>query len=153
MIERFEKFSLGVAELSHYWHKLTSDEMEKHGLRGTHSVYLMALLHYPQGVTASRLVEICGKGKSDVSRMMSIMEDMGLTYREGVHLNNYRGVFKLTEKGKAIAEKVRIRAIAAVEYAGKDLNDNSRAIFYKAVESITDNLRFLAENGLPECKE
>ncbi len=150
MIERFERFSLGITELSRYWHKLTADEMEKHGLRGIHSVYLMALLHYPEGVTSAKLVEICGKGKSDVSRMMNIMEEKGLILKEGIYQNCYRGVFKLTSKGKKIAEMVRARAITAVEFAGKNLDDEKRNVFYDAVESIVKNLKFLAENGLPE---
>ncbi len=150
MIERFERFSLGITELSRYWHRLTADEMEQHGLKGIHSVYLMALLHYPEGVTSAHLVEICGKGKSDVSRMMNIMEEKGLVFKEGIYQNCYRGVFKLTPKGKQIAEEVRERAIVAVEYAGKDLDDEKRGIFYEAVESIGSNLKFLVENGLPK---
>ncbi len=150
MIERFEKFSLGITEISRYWHKITADEMENYGLRGTHAVYLIALLHFPEGVTSSQLVEICGKGKSDVSRMMAIMEEKALVYKDGIHQNFYRGVFKLTEKGREAAEMVRNRAIVAVEFAGKDLDDNSRSIFYTALESINANLKIIAENGLPE---
>lgn len=38
-------------------------------------------------------------------------------------------MFKLTEEGKKIAEHVRKRASLAVEIAGKDLNEEKRAVF------------------------
>ena len=40
MIHRFERFSFAISEISHYWHKLTSDEMEKHGLKAEECVMI-----------------------------------------------------------------------------------------------------------------
>lgn len=149
-MERFERFSFAISEISRYWHKLTAEEMEKYGLKGTHSVYLLTMYRYPDGITATQLCELCSKDKSDVSRMMSIMEQKGLVIKEGVNQNLYRGVFKLTEEGKKAAEQVKIRASLAVEIAGRDLNEETRAVFYQALESIVLNLRKLSEKGLPE---
>lgn len=150
MVKRFERFSFAISEISKHWHKLTADEMEKCGLKGTHSVYLLTMLSYPEGVTATQMCELCGRDKSDVSRMMSIMEKKGLVTKEGIHQNLYRGVFKLTKEGKEAAEHVRRRVSLAVELAGKDLDDEKRAIFYEALESIASNLRELSKEGLPE---
>ena len=150
MVERFERFSYAISEISRYWHKLAAEEMEKHGLKGPHSVYLLTMYRYPEGITASRLCEECGKDKADVSRMMAIMDDKGLVTRQSVHQNLYRGTFRLTEAGREAAEHVRRRAGLAVELAGKDLTDENRAIFYAALESITENLRRLSKEGLPE---
>lgn len=150
MVDRFERFSFAISEISRYWHKLTSDEMEKYGLKGPHSVYLLMMYRYQDGLTAPQLCELCGKDKADVSRMMSIMEKKGLVVKEGVHQNRYGGVFKLTEEGKAAAEFVRRRASLAVEIAGKDLTEENREIFYQSLESIVLNLRELSKEGLPE---
>lgn len=150
MIERFEKFSFLISEISRNWHKITSDEMEKYGLKGPHAVYLITMHRYPDGVTAPQLCELCGKDKSDVSRMMSIMEKKGLVKKEGVHQNLYRGVFKLTQQGVEAAEYVAGRANLAVELAGKELSDENRAIFYDALEIISTNLRQISKEGLPE---
>lgn len=149
-MERFERFSFAISEISRYWHKLTAEEMERYGLKGTHSVYLLAMYRYPDGITATQLCELCSKDKSDVSRMMSIMEKKGLVIKEGVHQNLYRGVFKLTEEGKKAAGQVKSRASLAVEIAGRDLNEETRTVFYQALESIVLNLRKLSEKGLPE---
>lgn len=150
MVERFERFSLAVSEISRHWHKLTAEEMEKYGLKGTHSVYLLTMARFPDGITAPQICELCGKDKSDVSRMMSIMEKKGLVTKEGIHQNLYGGVFKLTDEGKDAAEQVKKRASLAVELAGKDLTDESRKVFYNALESIAANLREISKVGLPK---
>jgi len=150
MIERFERFSLAISEISRYWHKLAADEMEKIGLKGTHSVYLVALQRFSEGLTAPELCKVCNKDKSDVSRMMSIMEEKGFVVKEGFNQNLYRGVFKLTESGKNAAMQLKNRISVAVELAGKDSTDKERAVFYTVLENIANNLRCLSENGLPE---
>lgn len=150
MVDRFERFSYAISEISKYWHKLSADEMENYDLRSTHSVYLLTMLKYPNGLTAPQLCELCGKDKSDVSRMMSMMETKGLVVKESVRQSRYNGVFRLTDAGTTAADHVRQRASLAVELAGKDLNDETRAIFYDALESIAANLRKLSSEGLPE---
>ena len=123
--------------------------MEAYGLKGAHSVYLTTMNRFPDGITATQLCELCGKDKSDVSRMMSIMEKKGLVYKEGIHQNMYKGVFKLTEQGKEAAEFVDRRARLAVMLAGKDLTDEKRMVMYEAMESISANLQKLSADGLP----
>ncbi len=149
MIDRFERFSFAISEISKYWHKITTEEMKKHGLKGTHSVYLLTLARHPDGLTAPQLCEACSKDKADVSRMMAVMEEKGLVLKEGVHQKLYRGAFKLTELGRQAAAHVRARAERAVEIAGGDLTEETRAVFYAALESITDNLRKLSQEGIP----
>ena len=151
MIERFELFSFMISEISHHWHKIASAEMEKYGLKSAHSIYLIAMHRFPEGITAPKLCELCGKDKADVSRMMSIMEKKGLVIKEGN--TNYRGTFKLTDTGKEAAEKVSKRAKIAVSLAGKDLTEENRAILYTSLESISQNFKELSENGLPENLE
>ena len=153
MIDRFEKFSFGIFEISRNWNKLASVELEKLGLKGPHALYLMTMLKYPQGITAPKLCELCGKNKSDVSRMMSIMEEKGIVVKESVYQNRYGGVFTLTEKGKAAATQLEKRVALAVELAGKDLSDEKRTAFYEALESISENLRILSRDGIPETEE
>lgn len=150
MIDRFERFSFAISEISKCWHKITSGEMEKYGLKGPHSVYLLTMLRYTNGITAPQLCEVCGKDKADVSRMMSIMEEKGLVTKESIHQNHYRAVFQLTDEGKAAAEFVRERASLAVDLAGKELDDEKRTIFYEGLETIAKSLREISKEGLPQ---
>lgn len=150
MIDRFERFSMAIFEISKHWHKIATDEMEKYGLKGPHCIYLLTMLQHPEGITASTLGELCGRDKADVSRMMSIMEQKGLVSKEGLHQSLYRGLLKLTEEGIAAAEQVCQRVCVAVEAAGKGLDDARRILFYEALELISDNLRRISQDGLPQ---
>ena len=123
--------------------------MEKYGLKGPHSIYLVVMHRFPDGITAPQLCEYCGKDKSDVSRMMAIMEQKGLVTKESIHQNRYGGTFKLTEEGWKAAEFVCTRAALAVEIAGRDLTEEMRAAMYDSLESIATNLRDLSREGLP----
>ena len=145
--QRFEQFSFALSGITRYWHKLTADEMEKYGLKGGHSVYLLTLARHPEGITATAMSEICGRDKSDVSRMMAIMEEQELITRGGPGKNKYRAVLRLTDKGHAAADAMRKSIAQAVETAGRDLTEERRTVFYESLRSITDNLRDMAENG------
>ena len=150
MIDRFERFSVAIAEISRSWHKLATEEMKKYGLKGSHAIYLTTLYGHEEGLTAPQLCELCGRDKADVSRMMTIMEEKGLVTKEGDNRNRYRGLLKLTEDGKHAAEFVQRRAGVAVEHAGGTLTEEHRTVFYEALEHIARNLSNLCKDGLPE---
>ena len=148
MIDRFERFSFAISEISRLWHKIATEEMKKYGLKGAHSLYLAAMHRFPDGITAPKLGELCGKDKADVSRMMSIMEKKGLVKKEGIHQKLYRGTYLLTDEGKIAAEYVCRRSSLIVDAAGKGLTDEEREKIYEILNLIAGNLRDISENGL-----
>lgn len=150
MIDRFERFSFAISEISHYWHKIATDEMAKYGLKGAHALYLTAMHRHPEGITSARLCEECGKDKADVSRCVSVMEKKGLVVREDVNNNHYRALLKLTEKGKNAALQVGERARLAVEIGGNGVSDENRKVLYDALTLIAANLQAASEEGLPK---
>ena len=153
MVDRFERFSLAISEISRYWHKLASEEMEKYGLKGPHAIYLTTMYRFPEGITAPQLGELCCKDKSDVSRMMSIMEKKGLVKKYSVNQNLYRGILKLTEEGISAAQHVQDRARLAVQIGGEGLDDEKRQIFYDSLELICNNLKELSRDGIPQIEQ
>lgn len=153
MIERFEKFTFYIFEITRYWHKLAGEEMAKYGLKGPHATYLTTLYKFEDGITAPQLCELCSKDKADVSRMMSIMEKKGLVIKEAVTKNKYRGLLKLTQEGKIAAQHVKERVALAVDLSGKGLSEEDREIFYQALEMISSNMKLLCEEGLPKNKD
>lgn len=147
MVERFQRFSVAIADISRYWHKIAAEEMEKYDLKGTHSIYLTTLYRFPEGITAARLCELCARDKAEVSRTVAIMEKKGLIQKNG---SSYRALLHLTPEGIHASEHVRSRAAVAVELAGKGLSDEQRATFYYALELVAGNLQQISEAGLPE---
>ena len=150
MLDRFERFSFAVSEISRCWRKLASDELAKYGLNSPHAMYLTTMYKYPDGITVPRLCEVSGKDKSDASRMIAILEKKGLAQKKVVDGSLYRGLWVLTDEGKSAARQVSLRASRAVELAGKDLTDETRGMFYQALESIAANLTELTKDGIPE---
>ncbi len=150
MLDRFERFSLSISKISRYWNKIAAEEMEKYQLKGPCALYLLALKRHAEGMTAARLSEYCERDKADVSRAIALMEANGLVQKETVGTHHYRARIVLTEKGCHAAECIAARAMKAVEYGGKGVDDDSREIFYQTLEQIASNLRLISEAGLPE---
>ena len=150
MSDRFERFSLAISEIWRHWHRIAGAEMDRYGLKGAHAVYLTALTARPEGVTAGQLAELCGKDKSDVSRMVGLLEKKGMVRKVSEYQNGYGGALLLTDKGREAAAFVQQRAALAVSLAGNDLDDGDREVMYACLEHIADRLRNLSERGLPE---
>ena len=150
MLNRFSRFSLAISEIDRCWHKLAAEEMAKYELNSPHAVYLTTLSNFPEGVTAVKLGELCGKNKADVSRMVGILEKKGLVRKETVGANAYRARLLLTDEGKQAAEHVQQRAALAVELAGSGMTEADREVFYRCLEKIASNLQTLSKDGLPQ---
>ena len=148
MIDRFERFSFAISEISRYWHKLAADVMEPHGLKGPSAVYFTTIYQYPDGITSAKLAEICRRDKADVSRTLAAMEKLGMIERESNNQNRYRALVKLTDKGRELTEHINDRAKQAVEFGGQDMSDKEREIFYNGLETIANNLQTLSKEGI-----
>jgi len=150
VLDRFEKFSLAISEINRYWHKLAAEELAPYGLKAAHATYLTAMYRHREGITVPELCEECGKDKSDASRMLAILEEKGLVSKQTSGGSRYRGRMLLTDRGLEAAEHVCRRASLAVEAAGSDLTDARREDLYRSLESITQNLRRLSREGIPQ---
>ena len=150
MIGRFETFTFAISAISQYWSKIALEEMKNYGLKGTCAIYLVELYRNPEGITATKLSEISGRDKAEISRAVSALEKKGLVERENVSSNSYRALIKLTDEGKKATELVRERVKIAVELGGKGVDEHDREIFYKALEKIASNLKEISKEGLPK---
>ena len=122
-------------------------------LSSAHLRYLLAIGQLSQGtgaVSSAQVARALQVSRPSVTRMLAILEEKGLVYKEGKHKSGYGGVIRLTQEGRQAAEQVCRRASRAVELAGRDLTDETRQVFYGALDSIIRNLRVLAEEGIPE---
>lgn len=150
MIDRFERFSFSISEISRCWHRIAGSVMSSHGLKGPYAVYFTALYRYNEGITAAQLGDICSRDKADVSRAINQMVELGLVEKCGSGAKTYRSRLKLTGEGLALAEDINQKVLLAVENASQGLSPEKRVIFYEALELITGNLQKLSKIGLPE---
>ena len=75
MLERFERFSLSLFELSRCWHKLASEEMSRHGLRSSHATYLTTLLRCEEGITAVELGRQIELTVDDLQNILKVLSE------------------------------------------------------------------------------
>ena len=150
MIERFEQFSQTISGIYRDILKIEKEEMEKHGLRGAYAQYLVAMSHFPEGLTSARLCEICDKDKAATSRFVAEMEEKGLIKRESGNFSMYRAKLTLTENGQKITDSLLKKVNVAVEIAGHGLTDENRKILYSSLEIIKTNLKEICKIGIPD---
>lgn len=149
MVERYEQFSYMVSVISRHIQKIERDEMEKFGHKGAFAQYLTVMRHYPDGVTASQLSDLCDKDKAAVSRVVTEMIEKGLVVRNCANETLYRAKLVLTDEGRKIAEYVANRAIVAVAAVGNELTDEERKLFYSTLEFIATRLHSISKEGIP----
>ena len=148
MLRRFEVFCNSTFSIYRSILKIERIEMEKFGLKGPHAQCLLAMLRYPEGMTAAQLCALCDKDKAAISRTVTELEVAEMLTRQSAGKNGYRAQLKLTEMGFEAANRVAERAKFAVEQAGSGLTDEQRAVFYYAMGLIADNLHNICEDGL-----
>ena len=149
MVDRFERFSFAINEITRCWHRLAAEEMGKYGLKGPYSIYFTAMSRFPRGITAAKLGELCGRDKADVSRAIALMESKGLVYKDTSAKNTYRAPLKLTESGMELAQHINEKTSHAVELACRGIEWEKGVIFYEILETVTANMQALSKNGLP----
>lgn len=148
MVSRFEHFSSSISCIYRYIQKIERIEMEKYGLKGPHAQCLLAMLRFPEGITAARLCEVCDKDKAAVSRMMTELEEKGMITRTDAGGNRYRMQLKLTDLGEDAADHVETRAKMAVEEAGCGMTEDQRVTLYAVLDLIAGNLQTICAEGL-----
>ena len=153
MVSRYEHFTTAISSIYQNFQKIERDEMERYGLRGSYTQYLLAIERTPDGITAAQLCDCCEKDKAAVSRAVTEMEGQGLLCRELNNERAYRARLFLTEKGKNAAEFVRMRSQVAVDLASAGVSDADRAVMYAALEIIAGNLQRIYREGIPMSGE
>lgn len=150
MNDNFQRFSLAIAEIYRYWNKIATEVMEKYGLKGSCSVYFAAMYRNNDGVTATKLGQICNRNKADVSRVISQMIEKGFARKENPEKNCYRAKLFLTEKGKQVARHIEKCAQKVTELGGSGLSQQQKNLFYDSLELVSRNLKLVSKEGLTE---
>lgn len=150
MISRFERFTTVISGIHRSIQKIQRVEMAKYGLKGPHAQCLLALHHYPEGVTAARLCEICDKDKAAISRMVAELETVGMLSRPQGSGKRYRALLMLTEAGRKAAEAVMSKAELAVQQATGGYGLGMQEQFAGTLAMVASNLEAICRNGLNE---
>ena len=140
MIERFEVFTLIIANLTRNIRKIKTVEMAKWNLKSQHVSCIYYL--YERGpLTATELCDICGEDKANMSRSIEYLEEHGyLTRKERVN-RRYKIHYELTELGKNVGKNIFERVEDIISRSSEGINEEDRGTMYRSLYAINDNLK------------
>lgn len=139
---RFENFIKDTTAIYRYVQQIKNAEFTRLGLKGTHVMCLYFLCKHTEGLTASKLCELCDEDKASVSRAIATLKDKGYALEtQPDNRKKYNSQIYLTEEGFKVA-KIEAEMIEnALEAGGAGLNDSDRKQFYVSLSLIANNLK------------
>lgn len=140
MIDRFEKLTIGIAQIYKSIQRIKKCQMSGIGLKGTHVMCIYYLSNHPEGLTASDLCDICKEDKAGISRILSELEQNGFICYESANDKKYRAKAVLTSEGRTCAALVNDMIRHATEKGGNGITEKEREIFYRVLFQISENL-------------
>lgn len=140
MIERFELFTVLIANLARNIRRIKTEEMARWNLK-SHHVSCIYYLYQRKSLTAKELCDICEEDKANVSRAIEYLEDEGFLKCESNNHKRYKSHFELTEKGEDVGFNIHNRIENILNRAGEGVTEENRIIMYKCLNRINENLQ------------
>ena len=140
MQERFQTFTVLITKLNRCIRKIKTQEMAEFDLKSPH-VSCLYYLYKTDSLTAKELCTICEEDKANISRSIEYLESGGYLVCHSKTEKRYKSPLILTEKGRAIGEKITRKIDHLLEKAGEGLSEENRCIMYQSLELVCKNLQ------------
>ncbi|MCI6377208.1 MAG: MarR family transcriptional regulator [Clostridiales bacterium] len=151
MDNRFETFTSLILQINRSIQRIKSLEMTEFDLRGVHAMCLFYLRRHPDGLTQGQLAKLCLEDKASVSRALAGLAARGLIVdTQPAMAKKYNAKILLTPEGASVAARVTEKAERALLTGAEGLDEAGRALLYRQLETINQNLeRYVAEALAP----
>ena len=146
MNQRFETFTALIADISRCVQKIKDEEMATHGCKGSQVQCIFALHNMEKGASLTTLAEICDEDKGMMSRTLKELVDKGLVYVDEQKNQKYRNPYKLTDKGKDVADFVSGKIKEMLLSVSEGVTEGDRETMYRTLAQICDNLTQICHN-------
>ena len=139
MEERFEAFTVLIANINRCIYKIKTEEMSEFNLKSSH-VSCLYYLYKQDSLTARELCDICGEDKANVSRSIKYLETNGYLVCKTKSQKRYLSPLKLTEKGVEVARHITEKIDKVLGSTSDGLSDEERSVMYKSLAKVNENL-------------
>ncbi|MBR2336306.1 MAG: MarR family transcriptional regulator [Clostridia bacterium] len=146
MKERFETFTVLIAEINRSIKKLKNSEMAEYGLRSAH-ISCLYYLYLSDELTATDLCERCHEDKATVSRALDYLEDHDFIICESKSPKRYKSPITLTEKGRDVGKRIADRVNGVLDEISGVLTEDERVELYRSLSLINDALERCADRS------
>ncbi len=140
MLERFEKFTQSIGTAYKYVGKIKTNHMSAFDLKGSHVMCIFFLGRHPEGLKATQLCELCQEDKGAISKTLNTLKKRGLVESSVGRLRKYRAVYRITEAGMEVYNKVTVIIEDTVRKCDEGLTEEERFTFYTVLDKIISNL-------------
>ncbi len=139
--ERFIQFTHSIIAINQIIQKIKTNALKEYGLLGSDANCLFNLSLHPEGITLSKLVNLCHEDKAAVSRSIQRMIQLGIVISKKLEGKKYGATIYLTSNGKEIANDLYSKIKDTIDFGGRELDEAHRIEFYKELNSISNNLQ------------
>ena len=144
MKERFQTFTVLVANLNRCIYKIKTEEMAEYDLKSSHVSCLYYIFKY-DSLTPTQLCCLCGEDKANISRSIKYLEEKGYLIITSKADKKYHSPIELTFSGYKIGKNLSEKVNKILNYVSDGLSDENRKIMYDGLNLINDRLIKLCE--------
>lgn len=145
MEERFETFTVLLNRINRNIRKIKNEEMANYELRSPH-VSCLYYLYLSQGLTSKELCERCEEDKATISRSLDYLEKNNYIVCKSESKKRYNAPFELTERGMRAGKRIADKISAVLDEISAGISDKDRAIFYRSLNIISENINKVAKS-------
>ena len=139
MKERFQTFTVLVANINRCIRRIKTEEMSEYNLKSPH-VSCLYYLYKAGPLTSKELHDICEEDKASISRSIKYLEECGYIFCETQGQKRYQSPLMLTEQGVEVAKKISDKIDNIFSIASAGISEENRAILYECLFHISNNL-------------
>lgn len=138
--ERFGKFTLLIDGIYKSISRVKFEVAPDLGIKSVHVFWIYALSEHPEGMSSAELAQASSVDRSLVSREIAYLKARGyIVTEEQGGKRSYNSRHLLTDVGKALAQKIRERALEVQKEVGEGIEKEDLCCFYKTLEKIHAN--------------
>ncbi len=145
MEERFKTFTVLISKINRMIKRIKAEEMAEFKLKSPH-VSCLYYLYLAGSLTAKELCDICEEDKAAISRSIDYLEENGYIQCQTFTHKRYKSPLTLTEHGKVVGQAIAAKIDAMLDRASEGLDNDDRAIMYRSLALISDNLQKICSN-------
>ena len=145
MNERFETFTVLLNRINRNIRKIKNEEMANYELRSPH-ISCLYYLYISEELTSKDLCERCEEDKATISRSLDYLEKNGYLVCKSESKKRYNAPFVLTERGTRAGKRIADKIVAVLDEISTGISDEDRAIFYRSLNIISENLDKVAKS-------
>lgn len=139
MQDRFETFTSLIAKIGRNIRRIKNSALASYNLRSQH-ISVLYYLFSGENLTATDLCDRTKEDKSTISRALDCLESRGYLVCESRTAKRYKSPLVLTDKGRDVGRKISDTVNRVLDEAGAGLTEEDRAIMYRSLSTISENL-------------